>query len=172
LVNTWKVILATLAIFVAGIVTGCVLVNYAHRTQQKNSRAILREAISHRAEANPREPGRGQNLPGNLPGKMPQGLRMDFLKNLDREIRLTSEQREQIEKIIKEGQERNQQLWNRVLPELRKEMQETRERIRGILTPEQRAQFEELMKQRPSNRSLEPGNPDPRRLQPPPPSNP
>jgi hypothetical protein len=171
-VNTWKVILATLAIFVAGIVTGFVLVNYTQRTQQKNIRASLREAITHRAEVNPREPGRGQNLPGNLPGKMPQGLRMDFLKSLDREVRLSSEQREQVERIIKEGQERNQQLWNRVLPELRKEMQETRERIRAILTPEQRAQFEELMKQRLPNRSQETGNPDTRRLQPLPPRNP
>ena len=166
--NTWKVILATLAIFVAGIVTGPVLVNYAHRTQQKNNRAIAREVISHRAEikppVNPRgEPGR----PPNVPGKLPQGLRMDFLKNLDREVLLTPAQRTQIEAIVKEGQERNQQIWNRVLPDLRKEMQESKERIRAVLTPEQRVQFEELMRQRPVNRTPEPGRPDARRLAPP-----
>lgn len=165
--NTWKVILATLAIFVAGIVTGCVLVGFVHRAQQKNSRALLREAITHRVDGNPREPSREPARMPNLPGKMPQGLRMDFLKNLDREVRLTPDQREQIEKIVKEGQTRNQELWDRVLPDLRKEMQETRERIRAILTPEQRAQFEELMKQRPQNRTSEPRQPEPRRLPPP-----
>jgi Spy/CpxP family protein refolding chaperone len=84
------------------------------------------------------------------------GLRMDFLQKLNREIQLTDEQRERIEEIIKEGQDRNRQLWNRVLPEIRREMQTTRERIRGVLEPEQVRRFEELMRQRSPRKGDEP----------------
>jgi len=124
-VNTWKIVLATLVIFVAGVVTGGLLVSYSDRAQPKRHRAT----------------------PAKISNAMPKGLRMDFLQNLDREIDLTPEQRSRIEKIISEGQERNRQIWNRMMPELRREMQFTRERIRATLQPDQLPRFEELMKQ-------------------------
>jgi hypothetical protein len=147
-VNTWKVILATLVIFITGLVTGGLLVSYSDRVQQKHHRLWPRDVMKHRLD-NKQPTATGRELfsrPG-LSSAVPQGLRLDFLQNLNREIQLTAEQRERIEKIITEGQERNKQLWNRVLPEMRREMQQTKERIRAELRPEQVKRFEELMKQ-------------------------
>ena len=151
--NTWKVIFASLVIFIAGVVTGGLLVSYADRAQQKHHRAGPRDAANRRFDGRqpatgPRDPGLRESLAlPKTPGAMPKMLRLDFLQSLDREIQLTEEQRGQIEKIISEGQERNRQLWNRVLPEMRREMQETRERIRAVLRPDQVKRYEELMKQ-------------------------
>lgn len=77
-------------------------------------------------------------------------------------MELTSGQRTRVREIIAEGQARNKESWDRIAPELRREMVETQKRIREILTPEQRAKFEELMKQsRPASRrpNEEPGQP-------------
>jgi hypothetical protein len=154
LVNTWKVILATLVIFVAGLVTGGLLVSYADRAQQKNRRFLPRDNVRLPANANhspfgtPRDPRESQpRLPNPLQNRMPRGVSMEFLKKLDSEVRLTPEQRERIEKIIADGQLRNKELWERVAPEMRREMAETQKHIREELTPEQRVRFEELMKQ-------------------------
>jgi Spy/CpxP family protein refolding chaperone len=153
-VNPWRVILATLVIFVAGVVTGGLLVSYADRAQQKNRRFQPRENVRLPANANPspfggpRDARESQSrLPNPLQNRMPRGVSMEFLQKLDSEVRLTSEQRERIEKIIADGQLRNKELWERVAPEMRREMAETQKRIREELTPEQRARFEELMKQ-------------------------
>ncbi len=163
--NTWKVIFATLVIFVAGVVTGGLLVSYSDRAQQKHHRFWLRELTSRWPD--PKQPAaipREAFSPPKLSSALPQGLRLDFLQNLNREIQLTDEQRSRIEKIITEGQERNKQLWNRVLPEMRREMQEAKERIRAVLTPEQVKRFEELMKQRPQRKGNEPMMQPDRRL--------
>jgi len=153
-VNTWKVILATLVIFVAGVVTGGLLVSYADRAQQKSRRFLPRDNVRLPANANPsafgspRDPRETQpRLPNPLQNHMPRGVRMEFLQKLEAEVRLTAEQRERIEKIIADGQLRNKELWERVAPEMRHEIAETQKRIREELTPEQRTRFEELMKQ-------------------------
>lgn len=152
--NTWKVILATLVIFVAGLVTGGLLVSYADRAQQKNRRFLPRDNVRLPPNASPspfgssRDPRESQSrLPNPLQNRMPRGVSMEFLQKLDSEVRLTSEQRERIEKIIADGQLRNKELWERVAPEMRREMVETQKLIREELTPEQRVRFEELMKQ-------------------------
>ena len=154
--NTWKIILATLVIFAAGVVTGGLLVSYADRVPLPpiaNSPPWFRES------------GRPQTGPGTtarppvLPGGVPQFLRKEFLERLEREVDLTPEQRQRIEQIIREGQERNRQLWERVSPELRKEIANTRRQIQSVLRPDQRARFDELMKQRPPRRTEEPNAP-------------
>jgi len=172
-VNNWKVILATLVIFAAGVLTGGLLVSHSDRVQLKHHRFGSRSPVNRRADdrqlpANPRESPLPQGFSGiraqGFSGLLPQGLRLDFLEKLDREIHLSAEQRARIEKIITEGQERNKQLWNRVLPELRREMQATRERIRAELKPEQVQRFEDLMKQRPQRKGDEPMTQPDRRL--------
>lgn len=162
--NTWKVILATLVIFIAGIVTGGLLVSYSDRAQQKHHRYWPRDLTHRRSDSeSPATNSRAPVWPLRMAGALPQGLRMDFLQILSREIQLTEEQRSRIEKIITEGQDRNQQLWHRMLPEMRREMQDTKERIRAVLNPEQIKRFEELMKQRPQRKGDESASPD-RRL--------
>ena len=158
--NTWKVILATLVIFAAGVVTGGLLVGYTDRTPQRPWRNVRPwQAESSRR---PVEPGTGRETtrPPVLPGGVPQFLRKEFLENLDREVSLTADQREGIEQIIREGQERNRQIWERVAPDLRQEIAEARRQIQAVLRPEQRARFEQLMKQRPQRRTEETNAPD------------
>ena len=156
--NTWKVILATLVIFAAGVVTGGLLVNHVERQRAKPPRHAVHPGVPRPPEPRPGLPMRPEesSRPPGPAGYLPRGLRMDLLERLDREVHLTPEQRERIEKILAEGQERNRQLWERILPEIRREMQQTHERIRAVLNPEQQQRFEELMKQRPSRKGDEP----------------
>ena len=158
--NTWKVILATLVIFAAGVVTGGLLVSHADRVKLRprpNWRPMQSETSPRPIEpGSPREAVR----PPGMPAAVPQFLRREFLEKLDREVNLTTDQRERIEQVIREGQERNRQFWERVSPELRKEIAEARRQIQAVLRPEQRARFDELMKQRPQRQTGEPNAPD------------
>ncbi|MCX8090400.1 MAG: hypothetical protein N3I86_05610 [Verrucomicrobiae bacterium] len=159
--NTWKVILATLVIFAAGVVTGGLLVNYVERDRPKAPRPTLRPGALRPAETRPAvgvRPDEPARPPGPA-GYIPRGLRLDLLERLQREVRLTPEQRERIEKILTEGQEKNRQLWERIQPEIRREIQQTHDRIRAVLNPEQREKFEELMKQRAPRKGDEPFTP-------------
>jgi hypothetical protein len=133
-VNSWKIILATAVIFGCGVVTGGLLVNYVERAHPE----IRHPAIAPRHD----RPG-AQELP--LP--RPQMLNQQFVEQLDATLHLTPEQREKIGEIIAEGQERNRDLWKLVSPQFRSVMQDVHQHIRAVLTPEQKKQFEELMKQ-------------------------
>jgi hypothetical protein len=127
-VNTWKVILATMVIFGAGVVTGGLLVRQTQRArlhQPANPPAMLRQ------------------LPLGTAG----GMRLEFLRRLNRELELTQEQRERIDRILREGQERSRRLMEPVSPRLREEIQRTMEDFRAVLNRAQRERFEELLKQ-------------------------
>jgi hypothetical protein len=131
-VNSWKVIFATIVIFGAGVVTGGLLVNHVVRP-------------FHRSR--PVEPS-----PTNQVDTVPQVLNPEFLKKqfvqqLDDKLDLTKEQREQIQKIISQGQQNTHDLWKLVQPQFQVLWHDTRQQIRDVLTPEQRKQFEQLMKQ-------------------------
>ena len=168
--NTWKVILATLVIFGTGVVTGGLLVTHNERTKQRQFWLL------NRAEKN--RPGRPEMREPNLPPPMasnpaaepgmrqqnllPTALRMDLLQRIERQMNLTSGQREKIEEILREGQERSRQIMEPVQPELQKQMKSTRDRIRDVLTEEQQKRFDELM--RPQRRGDEPLSPE-RRMQ-------
>jgi hypothetical protein len=120
-VNSWKIILATAVIFGCGVVTGGLLVNYIEHAYPEIRRPFA--------------------------GPRPQILNEQFVEQLNTALQLTPEQREKIGKIIADGQERNRDLWKLVSPQFRGVMQDVHQRIRAVLTPEQRKQFEELMKQ-------------------------
>lgn len=126
--NYWKVIVATVVIFGAGVFSGGLLVNYVDHSRPGN----------HRPPGTPREP---EELVAR-----PDILKTNFVQRLDDAVHLTSEQRDKIEKIVADGQERNRNLWAIVSPQMRDAIQETRQHIREVLTPEQRKQFEELFK--------------------------
>lgn len=148
--NAWKVVLATLVIFVAGIVTGATLVRFAQGgrgTWRNPGRPV--QNIGPSNPGNPGNPNRpdGPRSPNSNPA--PGLLSREFIQVLERQLQLTPEQREQIGRIMAEGQERVRTLRDRIDPELRKEMQQTREQIRAVLTPDQREQFEQMMKRVP-----------------------
>lgn len=141
--NNWKVILATLVIFGAGVVTGGLLVHHAYRVSQGSPR-VAQEPPSHhgRPETVTKETSRASNPPG----QHMLGSRKDFLKNLDQELQLTAEQRERIEKVLCQGQEQTRQLWEKISPEMKEEWKYVKERIRAELTEEQKARFDKCMK--------------------------
>ncbi len=87
-------------------------------------------------------------------------MRIDFLRRLERELDLTQEQREPIDKILKDGQERMKKLMDTVEPRRREEFKKTIEEFREVLTPEQRARFDDLLKQQ-QQRAREPRKPAP-----------
>jgi hypothetical protein len=126
-VNTWKVILATMLIFGSGVITGGLLVRKSERV---------------------RTPRTGQNLAVRQvqPGS-PGGMRLELLRRMERDLDLSPEQRELADKIIKESQERTRKIMEPVSPQMRDELQLTKERFRAVLTPEQRLRFDELSKQ-------------------------
>ena len=124
--NTWKIILATMLIFGTGVVTGALVVRNSDRGQGLRPRNI--------SQARPV----GTFSPG--------GLRLEFLRRAQRDLDLNPEQRERIDKLLKESQERTRKIMEPVAPDLRAELQRTKEEFQQVLTPEQRMRFEELMK--------------------------
>jgi len=149
-VNAWKVVCAALVIFVAGIVTGATLVRFAQGPRQWRTQ---RPGMEYRAQPNFAHPGNpnltNEPRPQNAPNPAGGLLSREFIQVLERQLRLTPEQRDRVDQIMVEGQERVRELRSRIDPELRKELQQTREQIRAVLTPEQREQFEQMMKRSP-----------------------
>ena len=121
--NYWKIILATLVIFGAGVVTGGLLVRHSSQT-----------SIS---------PKRIQRM---TPAPSVAGTRLEFLRRAQRELGLTPEQRQKIDLILKESQERTRKLMQPIEGDLRQELQQARDRFRETLTVEQQTKFDELVK--------------------------
>jgi uncharacterized membrane-anchored protein YhcB (DUF1043 family) len=144
-VNTWKVILATLVIFGAGVITGGLLVTYTDNVQRHQRRQMLAEFQRVAQKPNTNSAAREIRVP--LPANIL--LRKDFLERLDKELKLTVEQRERIEKIIGEGQERIKAVTQKFEPQVREELALTREKIRAELKSDQQDLFTELLKRRP-----------------------
>lgn len=128
--STWKVILATLVIFVAGLVTGALVV--------KKTTAP--------------------------PVSIPQNIwRTAMLKRLAEDLNLTPGQREEIDGILHESNERTKLIWEFVGPYFQEEYRELNDELRSALTPEQRKKFDQLLKQR-QRRINEKQSPEPWRL--------
>ena len=152
----WQVILATLVIFGTGVVTGGLLVDYSNRGQHRMWRMQKMEGPRLPVAKQPREQERFPQ-----PIQMPPhaGLRTNFVERLARDLELTPDQRRRIERIVSESQERTKELWKEHGQPFRKEIQETKERIRAALTPGQREKFEEMMQR--SQQTRKPDEPLP-----------
>ena len=128
----WNVILATIVIFGAGVITGGLLVNH-----------VEHPPVVHRG-------GPGMRPPP--PDGLPMPMRADILNKqlvqlLNEKLDLTSQQSNRIQKIISDGQQRTHELWKLVAPQIQLVLRDTRQQIRQVLTPDQRKQFEILMRQ-------------------------
>jgi Spy/CpxP family protein refolding chaperone len=165
--NSWKIILAIVVIFGAGALTGGLLVNYAEQPHSKDTQRPPDEGSPH-PQANNRDydQPRPQDLPKPRP---PEMLGKQFVQQLDNTLHLTREQRAAIAKIVADGQERNREIWTNVAPQMHKMLQDVRQQIREQLTPEQRKQFEELLKRfrPPGHRQQPPPNSPPPTNEPP-----
>jgi Spy/CpxP family protein refolding chaperone len=76
----------------------------------------------------------------------PNGMRFEFLRRMERDLDLTRDQREKIDKILKESQEQTRRIMEPVSPALHAQLQRTKEEFRQVLTPEQQTRFDHLLK--------------------------
>jgi hypothetical protein len=127
-VSPWKVIFATLVIFCSGLVTGAVLIRQFERPH---------------APRRPQPPTPVTQPAAPSPWHQQQ---RDLLKRMEKQLDLSTEQRERIEKIMKESQERTKAIREKVAPELREEVKRLRELVRVELTPDQQKTFDEAIK--------------------------
>ncbi len=121
--SSWKVILATLAIFGAGVFTGALVVRQA---------------------APPRE------LPAPPPWVFqgPDFVQQRFLDRMTRELALSPAQVRRLEVVFAESRERVKNWWEIVGPEMRDELREARSKTMAELNPEQRTKFDKLLRER------------------------
>ncbi|MGA2852901.1 MAG: hypothetical protein ABSE90_02025 [Verrucomicrobiota bacterium] len=137
--NSWKVILATIVIYGAGVMTGGLLVNHADYSPVKNPHRPDMTAASGNSIS--KTNSQGQQAPRQA--RPPEILNKQFLLRLDEELHLAPEQHEAIQKIITDSQN----LMHKTILDARLE-------IREQLTPQQRSQFDELVKHPPRLRAM------------------
>lgn len=125
--NAWKVILATLVIYTAGLFTGVVAVSTASKR--------FASAPALPAKAIPVFPGSDV-------------YREKFMERMRKDLQLTPEQSKRLEIVFDESRERMKTLWEIVSPEVQGELKAVHEKIRHELTTEQREKFEVLLKNR------------------------
>lgn len=77
-----------------------------------------------------------------------------------RDLNLNSEQQTQIQAILNDTRARYAELHQKLDPEYEQVRHEGRERIRQVLTPEQRPKFEELLRQMDEDRRRRAANPE------------
>jgi hypothetical protein len=134
-VKNWKPIVAVLLIFAAGFTTGAMI------ARGKMTKQIF---VHHEG---PRS-GVPMPPPGPPGGGRMGNFRTNFIERMQRELALTDEQTQQIEKIMRESHERMAKIWEPVEPQAKKEFQETRAKVDALLTADQRAKFDDVFKPR------------------------
>ncbi len=120
--NAWKVILAALVIYVAGIVTGKFGANLGEKKPRPN-----REAFS------PRPP-----------------MMHDLARKMESRLDLTADQREQVQVAMEASQERMRALMNEMRPKFAAESQAMRVEIEALLNEDQKTKFAQVFER--SNR--------------------
>lgn len=124
--NAWKPILAALVIFAAGVVTGGLTVTL-------------------RPPSRPAHPGAA---PARKPAALPREAQLrELSRRMEKDLALKPDQRQRIEAIIHDSQDRMKSVWDQVGPKVREEFREMRQKIRAELTEDQRRKFEQIMKQ-------------------------
>ncbi len=116
----WKAILATIVIFVAGAFAGGFLVQHL-----------------------------SQRPPPPAPPVPPIFSQQRFQEKLKKELELTADQTNRVDKVFAESNARVKIIWDLLGPEMQRERKETYENLRALLTPQQREKFELLLKQSP-----------------------
>jgi hypothetical protein len=141
-VSPWKVILATMVIFCCGVVTGVLVMKTA-----------IGPPFMPRA-GNPRPPGRGGIGPAQLQS-------FELLRRMDTQLTLSTNQHNDIAKIMRDSQERTRPLWDQIAPKMQQEENRLRAEISQVLTPPQLTNFESMLqtRPRPGTRERDPNRP-------------
>jgi Spy/CpxP family protein refolding chaperone len=127
--KAWQVILATVAIFVAGLVTG-----------GATAMGVVRWWMVRHPRVNPAQMGTLTPRPGQVQPINPQLMR-SFINKLD----LTKEQRATIMPIVKRTMGQLQRERREVQLSTALAIEKMQDDIAEVLTPEQRAKFEDLI---------------------------
>ncbi|MDA7672276.1 hypothetical protein N8663_01960, partial [Verrucomicrobia bacterium] len=118
MVSSWKIIIATLVIYTAGLITGTFLNDLRPTKDRPQTR---------------RDP-------------MPRGPRMnDFIQRFGSRLDLTGTQKTNITQILKSSQQRMDALMQQMHPKIAEEFSQVNSEIKGHLTEKQATQFEALM---------------------------
>ncbi len=72
--------------------------------------------------------------------------RTQMIEHLTRELALTQDQHKELDAILSDMHSKYEALHQQISPQTERVRQEGRERIRAILTPEQRPRFEEFLR--------------------------
>ena len=131
--NNWKVILATVVIFGAGVFTGGLLVNYVDHPHPRNIHTPGGDGYQFPADRNRRQPMIRPICPVRVCRKF---WASNSCNSWTRMLQLTPDQRAAIQKIITDGQERNHAIWTNG-PRCARH-QDVRQQIRELLTPTSR----------------------------------
>jgi hypothetical protein len=74
---------------------------------------------------------------------------MDFMRRMGDRLGLSEKQRERINEILRESQQRSRELWEPLAPKFKEEMERTKKLIDAELTAEQREKAEIIHRERP-----------------------
>lgn len=118
--SSWRARLTVLGVFALGVALGALAMDFYQR------------GVWGRGPAGP--PPRGESA------------RERHLQYLVRELKLTPEQTEQVRRILDETRQEFLQLRNEMHPRFEEIRRRSRQRLRAVLTPEQQAKFDEMMK--------------------------
>ncbi|MCX8157215.1 MAG: hypothetical protein N3J91_12355 [Verrucomicrobiae bacterium] len=124
--KTWKVILAAAVIFIAGVLTGAVVV--------------------WKARSVPTLPTARSNTNAPSPWFI---HRPEFLEVMKKELALTPEQADKIAAAVRTSRQRTDFLWEMLKEPLQEELYLLKDNILAVLEPAQQKKFEELIKPRP-----------------------
>ena len=139
--NAWKVIVSTLVIFIAGVVTGGLLVTHSFRVLGGN-REVRQPNLNATVNINTNNRPLAGN-PGGMGMATPWQFRnKELLRRMDRELELTPDQHTNIEHIMISSAERTKNLWKPIAGLMAKETQIVHAEIRAELTPDQAKKFD------------------------------
>jgi hypothetical protein len=126
-VSPWKVILATMVIFCCGVVTGALVIKTAFPPRQQDVRGGLPFG------------------PGRPPGPVAQIQNTNFLRRMQGQLALTSDQSSQIEKIMVTSQDRTTKLWESIEPDVQRGLRLARAEIMQVLNDDQQKKFTDML---------------------------
>lgn len=132
--KNWKPILAVLLIFAAGFTSGAMVARAKFRAEAAEQQQVRRG-------------GPGGPRPGP-PGPRMGEFRERFIEGLKKDVGISEDQAQQIDKLMRESQERMAKLWEPVEPKAKEEFESTHQKVRAVLTPDQQVKFEEMRKKR------------------------
>ena len=156
MVKYWNAILAALAIFACGVVTGGLVVSHVYKSKATPARAGLAAAADPAPVPVPAKSAATAEPRRVLSGKAPvrqsferiASTRVEFLERISRHLNLSDEQNDQIAEILRNRQDRVKQISDRVGPEIHGELRLANQEIRRILNPDQRRRFERMHRMR------------------------